>query len=179
MTPGVVVWITGLPSAGKSTFARALSDELTRRGISACVLDGDDVREALAGSLGYASEERSAFYEVLARLAALLAAQGLVVLVAATAHRRAFRERAHELWRQFVEVWVTTPIEECVRRDTKGLYRAQARGRASDVPGADTAYEAPLEADVHAHGGEDAPAVLATADRIERLRGSVRREGGT
>jgi adenylylsulfate kinase len=179
MTSGVVVWTTGLPSAGKSTFSRALSKELGRRGVSACVLDGDDVREALAGSLGYTSEERSAFYEVLARLAALLAAQGLVVLVAATAHRRAFRERARELWRPFVEVWVVTPVEECVRRDTKGLYRAQASGRATDVPGADTAYEAPVEADVHAHGGEDTSAVLETADRIERLRRGARSEEGT
>ena len=179
MTSGVVGWITGLPSAGTSTFARALSDELTRRGTSACVLDGDEVREALAGSLGYTNEERSAFYEVLARLAALLAVQGFVVLVAATAHRRVFRERARKLWQPFVEVWVVTPVEECVRRDTKGLYRAQASGRATDVPGADTSYEAPLEADVHAHGGEDAPAVTATADRIQRLRGGARSEERT
>ena len=178
MTPGVVVWITGLPSAGKSTFARALSKEMTRRGGSVCILDGDDVRTALSSSLGYTTDERAAFYETLARLAALLAAQGLVVLVAATAHRRVFSERARELVRAFVEVFIDTPVEECVRRDTKGLYRAQANGRARDVPGADVPYEPPLEADVHAHGGDDPESVVATAVRIERLREGAPSEGG-
>lgn len=178
MTPGVVVWITGLPSAGKSTFARGTSQELARRGILACVLDGDDVREALAGGLAYTAEERAAFYEVLARLAALLAAQGHVVLVAATAHRRAFRERARELWPTFVEVWVDTPVEEAVRRDTKGLYRAQAAGRASNVPGADAPYEPPLAADARASGGKDARAIEEVSKRVEELRSGPRLGGG-
>jgi adenylylsulfate kinase len=101
-----------------------------------------------------------------------------VVLVAATAHRRVFRERARELFRAFVEVFIDTPVEECRRRDTKGLYRAQASGGARDVPGADAPYEPPLEADVLAHGGDDARSVVSTADRIERLRGGARSEGG-
>lgn len=165
---GVVVWITGLPSAGKSTFARRLSREMTRRNASVCVLDGDDVREALRAH-SHTAEDRAAFYEILARLAALLAAQGLVVLVPATAHRRAFRERARELAPAFVEAWIDTPVEESMRRDTKGLYRAQASGRASDVPGADALYEPPLAADVRALGGDDTVAVSAAADLVERL----------
>lgn len=170
MTSGVVVWVTGLPSAGKSTFARRLSRELERCGVPACILDGDDVREALAGALAYSSEERAAFYESLARLAALLAAQGLVVLVAATAHRRTFRARARELWPAFVEVWMDTPPEECLLRDTKGLYRAQASGRARDVPGADVPYEPPLEADVRVPGADDSGAVLSVVERVIALR---------
>jgi adenylylsulfate kinase len=141
---------------------------MSRRNASVCVLDGDDVRKAL-GALSYTSEGRSAFYEVLARLAALLAVQGLVVLVPATAHRRAFRERARELWPVFVEAWIDTPLEESMRRDTKGLYRAQASGRASSVPGADVPYEPPLAADVRARGGDDTLAVSAAADLVERL----------
>ena len=170
MSQGVVVWLTGLPSAGKSTFASALLAVLKASGTPACVLDGDDVRKALATMLGYSSTERAAFYETLARLAALLAAQGLVVLVPATAHRRAFRERARELAPAYVEVWVDTPLGDCIERDTKGLYEARASGRASHVPGSDTTYEPPLEPAVVARGGMDAQAVTAVLKRVGQLR---------
>lgn len=167
---GAVVWITGLPSSGKSTLAGAAVEELSRRGVTVCTLDGDEVREALGGSFAYTPEERSAFYETLARLAALLARQGLVVLVPATAHRLAFRERAKALSPAFVEVWVDTPLEECARRDSKGLYRAQQAGSASDVPGAGAPYETPLTPDIIAHGGRDARAIAALLVRVGRLR---------
>jgi adenylylsulfate kinase len=178
MTTGVVVWITGLPSAGKSTFARGLGRRLTERNVPLCVLDGDEIREALGGALAYTTEQRATFYEVLARLAALLADQGLVVLVPATSHRRSFRDRARELSPAFAEVWVDAPIEECMRRDAKGLYRAAASGRASDVPGADVPYEAPPAADVRARGGEDTEAILAVTELISTLRAGARRERG-
>jgi adenylylsulfate kinase len=167
---GAVVWITGLPSSGKSTFARAVTEEMSRRGITVCTLDGDEVREALGGAFSYTTQGRAAFYETLARLASLLAKQELVVLVPATAQRRAFRERAKALAPAFVEVWVDTPLEECARRDTKGLYGAQKAGSVSDVPGADAPYEAPGAPDVVAHGGRDARAVAALLVRIGRLR---------
>jgi adenylylsulfate kinase len=170
VTAGVVVWITGLPSSGKSTFARSAAEEMTRRGIPVCMLDGDEVREALAGSFAYTAEGRAAFYESLARLAALLAAQRLVVIVPATAHRRTFRERAKGLAPAYLEVWVDTPLEECARRDTKGLYQAQEAGRVTGLPGADAPYEAPQAPDVVARGGHDARAVAALLVRIGRLR---------
>lgn len=175
MNPGVVVWFTGLPSAGKSLLAKALFATLHALETPACLLDGDEVRAALATALGHSPDERASFYETLARLAALLAAQGLVVLVPATAHRRVFRERARELAPTYLEVWVDTPLEECVRRDTKGLYQAQASGHASEVPGGDTEYEAPLAANVVAHGGTDAEAVTTVLNHIERLRSGTPR----
>jgi adenylylsulfate kinase len=170
MSTGVVIWLTGLPSAGKSTLAKALLAVLRASGTPACVLDGDDVRNALATTLGYSSAERAAFYETLARLAALLAAQGLVVLVPATAHRRAFRERARELAPAYLEVWVDTPLEECVKRDTKGLYNSRASGHASNVPGSDTPFEPPLEPAVVARGGMDAEAVTTVLEHVAELR---------
>jgi adenylylsulfate kinase len=169
MSTGVVVWFTGLPSAGKSTFAKAVLAELKVSGTPACLLDGDEVRKVLATPLGYSMAERAAFYETLARLAALLAAQGLVVLVPATAHRRAFRERARELAPAYLEVWIDTSLEECARRDTKGLYEAQASGRANEVPGRDTVFEPPVEPAVVARGGMDAEALGRVLERIEKL----------
>jgi adenylylsulfate kinase len=137
---GTVVWIVGLPSSGKSTLAARVAEAL---GL-AVVLDGDEVRHALRPVPGYSEGERDAFYETLARLGALIARQGHVVLVAATAHRRAFRERARELAPRFVEVFVDTPLDECRRRDTKGLY---ARGE-HQLPGVGVPFEPPEAPDL-------------------------------
>ena len=168
MNAGIVVWITGLPSSGKSTLARALAERLERAGVRACILDGDDVRKAVAPALAYTVEQRSAFYESLARLAALLAAQGLVVVVPATANRRGFRERARELSPDFIEVWVDTPPEECARRDAKGLYAAHQNGRATELSGRDVEYEAPFTPDIVAHGGADSAALAELVERLSR-----------
>ena len=103
---------------------------------------------------GYTPEARDAFYATLARLAALIAAQGLIVVVPATAHRAAYRAEARALAPRFLEVHVAVPAEECRRRDAKGLYAA-ASGLTSDLPGADLAYEPPQAPDVVAAGGHD------------------------
>ena len=173
---GVVVWLTGLPSAGKSALARRIDEEARRALLPICILDGDEVREALGAKFGYSAEERAAFYETLARLGALLARQGLTVLIPATAPLRRFRERAKELAPAFVEVWVDTPLEECVRRDAKGLFRARVAGSVRDVPCADAPYEPPLAPDVVAHGGDDAQAAREAVRRAATL-GSPARSG--
>ena len=116
---GGVVWITGLPSSGKSSLAAAVHERLLAGGIASCVLDGDDVRQALVPTPGYTPQQRNDFYRTLAVLAVMLARQGLVVLVAATAHRRAHRDQARAATPHFLEVYVNTPLDECERRDTK------------------------------------------------------------
>jgi adenylylsulfate kinase len=156
---GVVVFITGRPSAGKSTFALWTRDALHDAGISACLLDGDAVRGCLVPPVGYTPPERANFYRTLGNLAALLARQGTIVLVPATANRREFREHARSLAPRFVEVFVDTPLDECARRDTKGLYAAARAGSAQGVPGFGDAYEPPENPDIVAHGGEDRRAV--------------------
>jgi adenylylsulfate kinase len=167
MTSGVVVWMTGLPSSGKSTLAEALASELRVRGVSVCLLDGDRVRASLVPEPGYSPEGRANFYETLARLAALAAEQGLVVIVAATAHRRVFRERARQLAPAFIEVWVDTPLAECAKRDAKGLYAASASGQPSGgLPGVDEEYEKPEAPEVVAHGGQDLYALSELMARI-------------
>lgn len=147
---GVVVWFTGLPSSGKTTLAAKVAAALQQRH-SVVLLDGDDVRAALRPEPGYSEEERDAFYETLARLAALIAEQGQVVLVPATAHLRFFRERARTLAPAFLEVFVDTPLEECVRRDSKGLY---ALG-GPEVPGVGVPFEPPESAEVVVRPGDE------------------------
>src|SRR5262245_31299255 len=140
---GVVAWFTGLPSSGKSTLAAEVAGELRVRGIVAVVLDSDDVRASLVPPLGYDEQARAALYTTLANLATRIARQGHIVLVPATAHRRTFRDYAREHAPQFVEIFVDTPLEECRRRDAKGLY---ASGRA-EIPGVGVTYEPPLAPD--------------------------------
>lgn len=159
---GAVVWITGLPQSGKSTLATRLFDSLDG---AACVLDSDRVRAALVPTPGFDDTSRDQFYLTLANLAALLAAQGLVVIVPATANRRRFRDRARELAPAFVEVYVDAPAEECARRDQKGLYSAGP----ANLPGLGANYEPPADPDVTAPGGLDAGAVSAILRRLAKL----------
>ena len=141
---GIVVWFTGLPSSGKTTLARETLAVLRAAGESCCLLDGDEVRECLHPPLGYDAESRANFYETLGSLAAMLSRQGLTVLVAATAHRRSERELARRLvGSRFLEVFVDTPLDECVRRDPKGLYKRAQSGEITDFPGIHQDYEPP------------------------------------
>jgi adenylylsulfate kinase len=169
---GVVVWLTGRPSAGKSTLGRALCERLVSAGRPACLLDGDDVREAFVPRPGYDPKSRDEHYATLANLAALLARQGLVVVVPATAHLRTFRERARVVAPAFVEVFVDASSEEVEARDAKGLYRAVRDGRAGGVPGADVAYEVPAHPDVVANGGHDHEALARVVASVEQLLGA-------
>ena len=132
-------------------------------------LDGDDVRDRVFTGCGYDEESRARFYEGLAQLAALVARQRLTVIVAATAHRRAWRRRARTLAPAFVEVFLDAPIEVCAARDPRGLYRKARAGEVSGLPGLDAPYEEPEFPDVVATGGEDAEALEAIVARLEAL----------
>lgn len=163
--PGAIVWLTGLPSSGKSTLAARVAAAWRARDRSAvAILDGDEVRDAIRPAHGYDDAGRDALYETLARLAALLASQGLTVLVPATATRRLFRERARSLAPgRFLEVFVDTDLATCRARDAKGLY-ARADRDGGTLPGAGVEYEAPLAPDlVVLPGDEDAAERIARA----------------
>jgi adenylylsulfate kinase len=156
---GAVIWITGLPSAGKS----ALAERAFRRFVDAqrpsVLLDGDAVRAAMRPPPGYDDEARAHFYETLGNLAAMLARQGHVVLVPATAHLRVFRAKARAIAPRFFEVYVSTTAEQSAARDAKGLYAAAREGKVSGLPGFDVPYEPPEAPDVIARGGHDEDAV--------------------
>ena len=163
MSRGLVVWLTGLPRAGKSTLAQAVHTRLEARGIKSVILDGDEVRKTLSPSPGYDREGRDDFYTTLGRLAALIARQGFIVLVPATAHRRAYRDATREMAPAFIEVHVATPLADCVHRDPAGLYASSAHAA---LPGVGVEYEAPRAPDVIARGGDDRAAVEAIDDLV-------------
>ena len=156
---GMVVWITGLPSSGKSLLAERLWRRLVHAKRPCVVLDGDAVRAASKPTPGYDEASRDAFYETLAGLAALLANQGLVVLVPATSHLRAHRDKARSLAPEFLEVYLRAGPDSCARRDAKGLYAAAREGKVSSLPGFDVAYEPPDAPDIVALGGYDEEAL--------------------
>jgi len=165
---GAVVWVTGLPSSGKSTFAARLAARLRAGGRAAALLDGDEIRAALVPSPGYDPAGRAALYATLGNLAALLARGGLVAIVAATAHRRAFRDAARAAAPRFVEIFLDVPPEVCAARDAKGLWARARAGGAPGLPGADLAFERPDRPDVVARGGEDGEAVEAALRRLDQ-----------
>lgn len=163
---GAVVWITGLPGSGKTSLAQAAAGVLKERGAAVCILDSDSVREALSPAPSYSDEGRAHFYRTLAGLAALLASQDIVALVAATAHRAIYRDRARTRAPRFVEVYVDTPVEECARRDPKGLYAQARAGEITGLPGIDASYEPPARPHVVARGGLDEDAARRLADVV-------------
>ncbi|HYQ02635.1 MAG TPA: adenylyl-sulfate kinase [Polyangiaceae bacterium] len=166
---GAIVWFTGLPSSGKSRLARRVQLSLVEKRVACCMLDGDRVRSLLHPTPGYSNSERNDFYLTLGELSLELAEQGLIVLVPATANRRAFRDRIRERAPHFLEVWMTAPLEECRARDGKGLYAQTAGGQVQGLPGADSAYEAPEAAELTATGGDDDDALAEIIRAVAKV----------
>lgn len=140
---GAVVWLTGLPAAGKTTIAEALAAKLAGR-VPVEVLDGDAVRAHLSKGLGFSREDRDTNVARIAFVAHLLARNGVLVIVAAISPYRAARDDARRQIGDFVEVHVVTPLAECIARDPKGLYRRALAGELTGVTGIDDPYEPPL-----------------------------------
>ncbi len=146
------MWLTGPPASGKTALAAALRDELARKGVRTVTLESDALRRVLTPSPTYEPEERDRFYEMVADLAALIAGQGLPVIVDATAPRRAHRDRLRGRVREFLEILVSTPLAIRERRDPKGLYARARVGQAPHLPGATESYEEPQKADLVVSG---------------------------
>ena len=147
---GFTLWFTGLPGAGKSTLAKAVRDELVERGCRVEILDGDEVRTSLSKGLGFSKEDRDTNIRRIGLVARLLSRNGVVAIAAAISPYREVRDearRAHEA--AFVEVFVDCPLEELVRRDTKGIYTKALRGEIQHFTGVSDPYESPLSPDIH------------------------------
>lgn len=151
------MWITGLPASGKSTLARALKVQLAARGVSAAVLESDALRLVMFDQPRYELQERDAFYRLLAYVGALLTEHGVPVIFDATANRREYRDRARQQIPRFLEVYVDCPLETCMARDPKGIYRQAREGAAANVPGLQAAYETPEAPDVLVRGDTESP----------------------
>ena len=149
---GATVWLTGLPSAGKSTIAHACESELRSRGLRVEVLDGDAVRPHLAAARGYSREDRAINIRRIGWVSELLARNGVLVLVSAIAPFRDVRDEVRATHAgngtEFIEVHVSTPVEVASERDVKGLYARQRDGEISGLTGVDDPYEVPLDPDL-------------------------------
>ena len=149
---GATVWFTGLPASGKSTVAAAVEERLVGGGRAAYLLDGDNLRHGLNADLGFSAADRAENVRRAAHVAALLADAGTVALVSLVspyeADRRLAREIAEERGLDFVEVFVNTPLEECEKRDPKGLYKKARAGQLKNFTGIDDPYEAPEKAEL-------------------------------
>lgn len=137
------LWLTGLPASGKTTLANLLAEELARRDVHVQVLDSDKLRKVLTPNPTYSTEERDWFYDTLAFIAKLLVQNGISTIISATAHRRVHRERAREHLPELIEVYVRCPLETCIARDRKGIYKKAMEGKATFVPGIQELYEEP------------------------------------
>jgi adenylylsulfate kinase len=152
MTAGATVWLTGLPSAGKTTIARALAERLSAAGRRTEVLDGDEIRTFLSAGLGFTREDRHTNVQRIGFVAELLASHGVLVLVPVIApyadSREAVRKRHEARGTAYAEVHVATPLDVCSQRDVKGLYARQAAGELTGLTGVDDPYEVPERPDL-------------------------------
>lgn len=148
MGKGFAVWLTGLPASGKTTIARALEKILREKKLNVEVLDGDEVRMNLSPDLGFTKEDRETHARRVAYVTKLLVRNGVAVIVGLISPFRNFREQARKQIGNFVEVWVKCPIEECMKRDPKGLYKKAINGEINDLTGIQDPYEEPLNPEV-------------------------------
>ncbi|MBF0530664.1 MAG: adenylyl-sulfate kinase [Deltaproteobacteria bacterium] len=144
---GMTLWLTGLPSSGKSTLAFTIEHALIIQGYLAYVLDGDNIRHGLNNNLGFSKEDRSENIRRIAEVAKLFADAGLIVLTSFISPFREDREAARRLHREadlpFVEIHVQAPVEVCEERDPKGLYKKARSGQLKQFTGVDDPYELP------------------------------------
>jgi adenylylsulfate kinase len=167
---GFALWITGIPASGKSSITRELVKKLALRGVSAVVLESDEMRKILTPVPTYTQEERDTFYRTLAMIGDLITRSGVPVIFDATANKRIYREFARTRIPRFVEAYVTCPLEICMKRDPKGIYGRAASGETGTVPGIQEAYEPPHNPDITLDGQKppetSADAVMHTLKRL-------------
>jgi adenylyl-sulfate kinase len=150
---GATVWITGLPSSGKSTLGAAIEERLVEQGHGAYLLDGDNLRCGICGDLGFSREDREANVDRVGELARLFADSGAVAVVALVSPyestRRRVRERHEHDGLPFFEVFVDTPVSLCAQRDPKGLYARALAGNLDGFTGVGDPYQAPRNPELH------------------------------
>jgi adenylyl-sulfate kinase len=146
---GFCIWLTGLPSAGKTTIAKELQPRLQAMGRYAELLDGDEIRKGLSADLGFDRKAREMHASRVTFVAKVLARNGVIPIVALISPYRSSRAKARADIGSFVEVYVNTPLELCEQRDVKGLYKKARTGQLTNFTGVDSPYETPERADIH------------------------------
>ena len=144
----VMIWFTGLSGSGKSTLAIALERELQNRGLLCRILDGDNIRSGLNNNLGFTAEDRVENIRRIAEIGKLFVDTGVITIAAFISPNNELREMASNIIgkENFVEVYISTPIEECEKRDVKGLYAKARRGEIKNFTGISAPFEAPEDA---------------------------------
>jgi adenylylsulfate kinase len=142
---GVMLWFTGLSGSGKSTVAIALERELHRRGLLCRILDGDNIRSGINANLGFSADDRKENIRRIAEVAKLFVDTGIITIAAFISPTEELRQMAADIIGpdDFKEIYISTPIEECERRDVKGLYAKARRGEVKHFTGISAPFEAP------------------------------------
>ncbi|MEO6527983.1 MAG: adenylyl-sulfate kinase [Gemmatimonadaceae bacterium] len=170
---GFTLWLTGLSGAGKSTIASAVADRLRAEGAAVEVLDGDEVREHLSKGLSFSREDRDINVRRIAYVAKLLCRNGVAVITAAISPYRSTRDEARrDIGDGFIEVYVNASLDECIRRDVKGLYEKALAGAITTFTGVSDPYEAPLAPDVEVNTERE-----TIDESVERVLETIRGRG--
>jgi len=165
-----IIWFTGLPSSGKTTLGKLLTEYLISKGYEVEWMDSDELRRVLTPNPKYTLEERDWFYNVLIWLAHKFYSHGVNVIISATGNKRIYRDRLKTMIDNFIEVYLKCDLNVCIERDAKGIYKLGLSGRSKTVPGVGVAYEEPINPDIiietDKHSVEESFNYL-----IEKLRG--------
>jgi adenylylsulfate kinase len=145
---GVTLWFTGLSGSGKTTISRAVADEIKLRDRNVELLDGDVVRTHLSKGLGFSKEDRDTNIRRIGFVANLLSRNGVVAITAAISPYREIRDEVRAMTANFLEVYVSAPLDVCESRDIKGLYAKARAGEIKGFTGIDDPYEAPLNPEI-------------------------------
>jgi adenylyl-sulfate kinase len=161
---GLVVWLTGLSGAGKTSIATRVHDDLTRRGFPTALLDGDDMRKTLSADLGFSEADRRENVKRISQLAIHRATSGAIVLVSAISPFSDQRSSIRLGTSRYIEVFVDSPLNVCEARDPKGLYRLARLGLLSNFTGIDSPYDVPVFPEVHCKTDEETP--MESANKV-------------
>ena len=147
---GIMIWMTGLSGSGKSTIALGVERELHRRGILCRILDGDNIRTGINQDLGFSEEDRRENIRRIAEVGKLFIETGIVTIACFVSPTNELRQLARDIIGKddFREVYISTPLSECERRDAKGLYARARRGEVKDFTGISAPFEAPTHPDL-------------------------------
>ncbi|QRG66252.1 adenylyl-sulfate kinase [Brevibacillus choshinensis] len=169
-----VIWFTGLSGAGKSTLANAVEYELHQRGLASYVLDGDNIRHGLNRGLGFGAEDRKENIRRIGEVAKLFVDAGVITLTAFISPFQEDRDLARSLVEdgEFVEVYVKCPLEECERRDVKGLYQKARAGEIGQFTGISSPYEEPASPELVIESGE-----LSVEESVQVVIDYLRQKG--
>lgn len=180
--PGTTLWMTGLSGAGKTTIANLLAEKLIKRGEKAEIMDGDVIRTNLSKGLGFSKEDRETNLMRIGFVCRLLSRNGAFAIAAAISPYDYIRKNLRKEDENFVEVYVNAPIEKCIERDVKGLYKKALAGEIKQFTGIDDPYEAPEDAEIEVHTDketveESVNFIIRRLEELGRIESAKSEEG--